>query len=170
MLDMQTRPSDLASLLKRLRQRQRVGQKELGDLAGLSRTLITNLERGADLDGRPPNPRPDTLRRLARGLSTDGEGTPHPEAEEAFYAELMAAAGYLPTVAPRFDARTYMRGVVPEADIDNFIAQYGRDDPSEQKSIADSWLEMIAEKRSGAPRPDDLPESTTMRRSRDRTA
>lgn len=141
MLDMQTRPSEaIATLLQRLRQRQRVGQQELADLAGVSRTLITNIERGFDQKGRPTNPRPVTLRCLARGLATDGVGNHDAGAEERFYTELMVAAGHLPPSylamqeAKPWTIRAALRGRIPESLIDEIVEEREHDPLEDQQA------------------------------------
>ena len=48
--------------LRTLRERQALTQRELADLAGVSRTTIVTLEQGAD------SPYPSTVRKLARAL------------------------------------------------------------------------------------------------------
>jgi transcriptional regulator with XRE-family HTH domain len=141
-------PARLAECLKGLRRRRRFSQKDLAEAAGLSRTLITNIERGIDLStGRPPNPQPNTLRQLAVGLSTDGDGQRDPVLEEAFYADLMDAADYLPKTAPAWTMRGALHGIVPEADIEEIVAQYGDLGIADQQAWAEAILLRYAEVR-----------------------
>jgi transcriptional regulator with XRE-family HTH domain len=132
----------LADTLAGFRKRQRISQRELGELSGLSRAIISILERAYDPStGQPPNPRPDTLRRLAHGLAIDGEGTHDPGAEERYYLHLMVAAGHLSEsfippppspsppdieVPPGWTLRDALRGVIPEADLDEQVAYWER--------------------------------------------
>lgn len=140
----------LSDTLRRLRKRQRMSQPELASAAGISRTTITNLERGIDLmTGRPPNPSTETLRCLARGLATDGEGGHHPPLEARFYAELMDAAGYLP---PRGAIlRERLQGRIPQDQLDALIQEKGDASPETQHSVANDALaqttELIEESR-----------------------
>jgi transcriptional regulator with XRE-family HTH domain len=62
--------------------------------AGVSATRIGDIERGRDGRGIRPRPRPETLHRLAQGLSAGATGAAVPEAAAALYRRLMAAAGY----------------------------------------------------------------------------
>jgi transcriptional regulator with XRE-family HTH domain len=89
---MRQTPDALGAVMVALRRRARLSQRELSRLAEISYTQIGDLERG-----QGGNPSPLTLRALARGLATDqfrDEGY-DPTRADAFYRQLMAAAGYL---------------------------------------------------------------------------
>lgn len=81
--------SSVAAVLPVLRREVRLSQVELADLAGVARSAVSAIERGAT------RPKADTLRLLADGLATDGTGTRHADQATAFYMRLMRAAGYL---------------------------------------------------------------------------
>src|SRR4030095_7828628 len=90
----------LGEVLAILRKRARLSQRELSRLSEISYTQIGDLERG-----RGGKPSPLTLRALARGLATDAflDAGYDPVRADAFYRQLMDAAGYLrglPTDAP----------------------------------------------------------------------
>jgi transcriptional regulator with XRE-family HTH domain len=85
-------PEALANLLVTLRTRARMSQRELSRTSEVSYTQIGDLERSAG-----GSPSPITLRALARGLAAD-DSQPNgynPVRADAFYRQLMAAAGYL---------------------------------------------------------------------------
>jgi transcriptional regulator with XRE-family HTH domain len=85
-------PRDLGATLAAIRQRARMSQRELSRVSDVSYTQIGDLERGTG-----GNPSPLTLRALAKGLATDAfltEGY-EPIRADAFYRQLMDAAGYL---------------------------------------------------------------------------
>jgi transcriptional regulator with XRE-family HTH domain len=87
--------------LAALRRRYRMSQHELARAAHLSRAIISIYERGVDPStGGPPSPRTDTLRQIASGLATNGDGAVDGDLRDQIYSDLMAAAGYLPTVQP----------------------------------------------------------------------
>ena len=87
----------LGARLAGLRRRHRISQQVLARESGLSRGIISIIERGLDPSTKqPPNPRTDTLRRLASALAVDGDGRRDDTLAEAYYRELMDAAGYLP--------------------------------------------------------------------------
>ena len=82
----------LGSVLAALRRRARMSQRALSRASGISYTQIGDLE-----NARGYNPSPLTLRALAKGLATDeflAEGY-DPMRADAFYRQLMDAAGYL---------------------------------------------------------------------------
>jgi len=81
----------IARKLRDLRERQRFSQEELARRANLSPQSIAKIEAGFDpRSGKPVNPTPDTLRRIADALSAN-----HPEDAPEYYRQLMEAAGYL---------------------------------------------------------------------------
>lgn len=82
----------LGQILEVLRKRARMSQRELSRNSGISYTQIGDLERGDALA-----PSPITLRALSRGLATDNfsEGGFDAVRADAFYRQLMDAAGYL---------------------------------------------------------------------------
>jgi transcriptional regulator with XRE-family HTH domain len=87
-----TPPSELGDLLKLLRAKSRMSQRELGRTSGISYTQIGDLE-----SGRGGQPSPITLRAISRGLTTDALD-PHDVDQaksDAYYTQLMQAAGYL---------------------------------------------------------------------------
>ncbi len=135
MVDMQPQQAArLSATLRSLRKRQRISQSTLASLSRVSRTTITNIEAGTDpMTDQPPSPRADTLRALARGLATDGHGVRHDELETVFYAELMDAAGYLPTAWNMADA---LRSHIPEAAIPGFVAECAGDPIEAQQARA----------------------------------
>jgi transcriptional regulator with XRE-family HTH domain len=69
-----------------------MSQRELSRASEVSYTQIGDLERG-----QGGNPSPLTLRALARGLATDSfhPNGVEPVRADAFYRQLMEAAGYL---------------------------------------------------------------------------
>ena len=77
--------------LRRLRRRAGLARTELARRAGVSATRIGEVERGLDSRGIQPRPRPETLRRLARGLAAPPG---HGAVAEDLYQRLMVAAGY----------------------------------------------------------------------------
>jgi transcriptional regulator with XRE-family HTH domain len=95
-------------LLRKLRRRRRLSQRELATQAALSPTAIGNLERGKDdRTGKAIQPRPETLRHVARGLATDPEDGQFDEAAaDEMYAQLMAAAYDQPRPEPPPAPRT----------------------------------------------------------------
>jgi transcriptional regulator with XRE-family HTH domain len=85
----------VATLLKRLRKQARLSQRALADLGDVSQEVVARIERGFDpKTGGPVRPRPDTLRGIAKGLATSGDGTVDPVAERRIYRELFSTAGY----------------------------------------------------------------------------
>jgi transcriptional regulator with XRE-family HTH domain len=84
--------NDLGSLLALLRKRARMSQRELSRASGVSYTQISDLERATG--GKPS---PTTLRSIARGLATDAVDVSDVDQAkaDAFYTQLMQAAGYL---------------------------------------------------------------------------
>src|SRR5690348_13012741 len=85
-------PADLASLLRMLRTRARTSQRELARASGISYTQVSDLE-----GGKGGHPSPLTLRAIARGLATDALDANDMDSAraDAYYRQLMAAAGYL---------------------------------------------------------------------------
>jgi transcriptional regulator with XRE-family HTH domain len=59
--------------LRATRERRALSQRELADLAGVSRTTIVSLEQGAD------SPFPSTVRKLARALGVEPHELMEPE-------------------------------------------------------------------------------------------
>lgn len=87
---------DLAAVLARARKQRGLSQRKLAELSGVSNTTIASLERGKGSRGaNPVKPSPDTLRSLARGLSTDllTERVSQDDFLER-YRQFMGAAGY----------------------------------------------------------------------------
>jgi transcriptional regulator with XRE-family HTH domain len=60
--------------LRATRERRALSQRELADMAGVSRTTIVSLEQGAD------SPFPSTIRKLARALGVAPDELMEPEA------------------------------------------------------------------------------------------
>lgn len=90
--DQQHERPPLGRLLESLRKRQRFTRHALAGRSGVSTTYIVQIEGGIDSrTGKEIHPSPPVLRRLADAL---GDG--YPEDADRFYAELMAAVGYLP--------------------------------------------------------------------------
>jgi transcriptional regulator with XRE-family HTH domain len=85
-------PEALGQVMALLRSRSRLSQRELSRLSEVSYTQISDLERG-----QGGSPSPLTLRAIARGLASDDfEPTGvNPVRADAFYRQLMEAAGYL---------------------------------------------------------------------------
>lgn len=86
-------PEALGELLILLRTRARMSQRELARASGVSYTQIGDLERGTG-----GSPSPITLRSLAKGLALDEFNADvgfDPIRADAFYRQLMEAAGYL---------------------------------------------------------------------------
>lgn len=86
--------SALTVLLPRLRDRARLSQKRLGELAGVARSAVAAIEQGKT------RPKADTLRLIAIGLATDEGGHNDPELTTGYYAQLMQAAGYTDPATP----------------------------------------------------------------------
>ncbi len=83
---------ELGKRLRRLREARGLSRQLLHERADVSTTYISQIELGEDPRTKaPPQPSPETLRKLARGLEPADE-----EGAERCYEELMAAAGYLP--------------------------------------------------------------------------
>lgn len=91
------RPDTFGSTLVRLRTDANLSQRRLGELAGVSNTAISELEKGD-----APAPHPSMLMKLAQGLVKTGSGHVDEYRADAHYLTLMRAAGYLPE--PRDDA------------------------------------------------------------------
>lgn len=85
----------LASELARLRRNSHQSQRVLARTSTVSNTLISTLE-SADAAA----PHPAVLRKLARGLATDGSGDVDPGRAKEHYLALMRAAGYVPPEPP----------------------------------------------------------------------
>jgi transcriptional regulator with XRE-family HTH domain len=82
----------LGQTLSLLRRRARLSQRQLADASKISNTQIGDIEKGAG-----GNPSPITLRALSRGLASDEfePGGVNQIRADAFYRQLMDAAGYL---------------------------------------------------------------------------
>jgi transcriptional regulator with XRE-family HTH domain len=84
--------TDLATTLAKLRERAALSVRDLEDISGVSRSVISRVERGEYLQ-----PTPSTLTRLAAGLNVDA-------------SELLVAAGYTATKAEALpNMRVYLR-------------------------------------------------------------
>lgn len=84
--------SDLASTLRRLRLRGGLSVRDLEDVSGVARSVISRVENGQYL-----SPTPSTLTRLASGLGADA-------------SVLLTAAGYTATQAEALPtAKVYLR-------------------------------------------------------------
>ena len=86
-------------MLARWRQRDGVSRQRLADLSDVSATYVRTIEAGVDDQGRQVVPSAAIMQKLARGLAQ--ATAPESEAaaadlQQQIYAELMAAAGYLP--------------------------------------------------------------------------
>ena len=86
-------PAALGQTLEWLRKRNRLSQRRLALLSGVSRETVSLIERGVSL------PRPDTLECLARGLALDPDGELDEPRFADYHARLFRAAGY-PTPPP----------------------------------------------------------------------
>lgn len=84
-------PTSFAAELLRLRNDANLSQRRLGELAGLSNTLISDLEKGI-----AASPHPSTLMKMAQGLVKTGSGYVDEERADDLYFSLMRAAGYVP--------------------------------------------------------------------------
>ena len=87
----------LAAVLTTLRRRARLSQRDLARRAGVSATAIGDLERAVGYNASPL-----MLRAISRGLASferDADGAEVTEVDQlradAFYRQLMDAAGYL---------------------------------------------------------------------------
>ncbi len=90
---------DTATVLARWRKRAGVSRQRLADLSDVSATYVRTIEAGVDDQGREVVPSAAIMQKLARGLAqaTAAEAqAAGAELEHRIYAELMAAAGYLP--------------------------------------------------------------------------
>lgn len=84
-------PRDAGSLpgaLAELRKMYGLTQGQLADLAGVARTAISAIERGAT------RPKADTLRLIAEGLAKAGAQSGRISSPDHFYIQLMDASGY----------------------------------------------------------------------------
>jgi transcriptional regulator with XRE-family HTH domain len=138
----------LGKELATLRRRERVSQRELGRLADLSWTMIQMIEMG-HRKGRPIHPSPESLRRIAVGLSRDPvDGTPDGAKAEDYYLRLMRAAGYLSTEAiadaDEINARMLERLLVRELgagageQIAALVRKWPDLDPEDRRFVASS--------------------------------
>lgn len=88
--------SGVADELRALREQAGLTRRELAELSGISDGTIKSIEYGDS-----ENPRPETLRMLAQGLSTNRiSGRQDREQAEGLYARMLGAAGYTPGVEP----------------------------------------------------------------------
>lgn len=89
-----------AVVFARWRARAGVSRQRLADLSDVSATYVRTIEAGVDDQGREVVPSAAIMQKLARGLaaaaSGPGDDTGREPLEQQIYAELMAAAGYLP--------------------------------------------------------------------------
>lgn len=93
---------ETAAVLARWRQRAGVSRQRLADLSDVSATYVRTIEAGVDDQGREVVPSAAIMQKLAGGLAQ--ATVPESEADrgvlaQQIYAELMAAAGYLPAGA-----------------------------------------------------------------------
>jgi transcriptional regulator with XRE-family HTH domain len=149
------RSTALGALLVALRNRRRVSQGTLARQSGVSRAIISILERGHDPSTKKvPHPRPDTLRQIANGLAQDGDGRAEPGLGRAYYAELMQAAGYGtidPAAAPppAVDSREPRAGRIDEpdgsAEPDDFHSQLARHYGSENAAFVNEVVRCISD-------------------------
>lgn len=85
------RPDALGAELVRLRNDVHLSQSQLGRLADVSNTAISDLEAGT-----APAPHPLMLQKIATGLATSGSGAVDEKRAADTYLALMRAAGYMP--------------------------------------------------------------------------
>jgi transcriptional regulator with XRE-family HTH domain len=94
--------NELGERLRALRRQRGFSRLALSDEADVSATYIAQIEGGVDpRTGKPFQPSPGVLRRLALALARQEPGAGH-----ELYAALMAAAGYLPQEVEDFSAGT----------------------------------------------------------------
>lgn len=92
-----------AIALERWRTSAGLSRQRLADLADVSATYVRTIEAGTDDLGREVVPSAAIMQKLAHGLAQAlaAQDDARREAlERAAYAELLAAAGYLPDMAP----------------------------------------------------------------------
>jgi transcriptional regulator with XRE-family HTH domain len=120
----------LGALLGSLRKRRRVSQETLARQSGVSRAIISIIERGFDPSTKSaPHPRPDTLRQIATGLAQDGDGQEEPGLAAVFYGDLMQAAGYgVPAqeTAPPVDPEAILAELARDPEVGSLIAKAAR--------------------------------------------
>src|SRR5262245_53970456 len=88
-------PETFSQELTRLRDDANLSQRQLGILAGVSNTAISDLERGF-----ASAPHPSMLMKLATGLVKTGSGQVDERRADQMYFALMRAAGYMPEPRP----------------------------------------------------------------------
>lgn len=112
-------PRRLGDRILALRRAAGLTQGALARASGVNQTYLSFLERARSIHGATPHrPSPDTLWRLACGLTTTAPVPAPPRDPEAraIYAELMTAAGYGDLapgdrrVPPRRTAQRWRRG------------------------------------------------------------
>lgn len=136
----------LAATLVRLRTQQRLSQADLKRLSGVSRETISIIERAHDPKKKgPPRPHPDILKRLSGGLATDGKGQLHTNVRDAFYAELMVAAGYDAAVFEHLDPGDTAL-IRTEAEAQRWLAEQLGD-----PDLAVAWARVVTERRFLSP-------------------
>ena len=106
-------PAALGQALEWLRTRNRLSQRKLARLSGVSRETVSLIERGESL------PRPDTLECLARGLALDLDGRLDEDRFADYHARLFRAAGY-----PTAPAGTPLGGGDLSARLADLFARY----------------------------------------------
>lgn len=90
----------LAQLVRRLRLESNLSQSKVAQRGGIGHSTLNQLEHV--LDGGPMvgMPTPDTLRAIARGLTTNGLGSRNCELARQIHTDLMAAVGYCDPPSP----------------------------------------------------------------------
>lgn len=90
----------LAALVRRLRLERNLSRSKVARHGGIGASTINQLEHV--LDGGPlvGLPTPDTLRAIARGLTTNGLGSRNCEAARQIHAEMMQEVGYCDPPVP----------------------------------------------------------------------
>lgn len=129
----------LAALLPSLRKSARVSQLELSRLAGLSRETINLIERAAT------NAKAETLRQIADGLATNGDGEQDAGKAAEYYQRLMLAAGHIDAGSSEVKP-VKPRSVedLTDEEVEEALAKISKDPEftAEFMAVAEDWSEM----------------------------
>ena len=128
----------LTRVLPALRREARLSQVQLAELAGVARSAVSGIERGAT------RPKADTLRLLADGLATDGTGVHHPDQAAAFYLRLMRAAGYIEAAPPSEPLRPRPVEDLTEEEVAEALTRLSQDRSLSAQflAVAGNWQQM----------------------------
>src|SRR5262245_36684738 len=93
-----------------------MSQAALAETSQVSPATIKLIERGMS------QPKPDTLRRLAQGLATDGNGVLSEAERDLNYTRLMVAAGYAPPTLLSSAGEEGEQQATPEERVADYVA------------------------------------------------